>query len=151
MRFWCTQSPETVVANRIGTFQRIIALAVIALSGGLSIAANPADTPRGGAPADSDEGETPARLEPAPPTPAIVGPPPAEPPIGGAATGHLRVLCESDGAEIHVDGRYIGDAPALITLTTGRHIVEIRADGRDPWTSEIEVEAGKRVVLQVPF
>jgi len=39
----------------------------------------------------------------------------------------------------------------LITLTTGLHIVEIRADGRDPWTSEIEVEAGKRVVLQVPF
>ncbi len=88
---------------------------------------------------------------PAPPTPAIVGPPAAEPQIGGAPIGHLRVLCESDGAEIHIDGHYVGDAPALITLTTGRHNVEIRADGRDSWTREIEVEAGKRVVLRLPF
>ncbi len=127
------------------------ALAVLILSGSAATVALAHDSSDSQSkPARHADSAGPPQLQPAPANPALLRPPPAVAPAGGPATGQVRIITELAGAAIRVDGHYVGDAPALLTLTSGMHIIELVVDGHAPYVREVTIETGKRVALRVP-
>jgi hypothetical protein len=49
------------------------------------------------------------------------------------------------GAEIMLDGSYVGNTPSSITVASGRHVVEISMPGFATWKRELQVTAGSKV------
>jgi PEGA domain len=66
-------------------------------------------------------------------------------------TGVLLLSAEAPGAEIYVDGKFIGETPATISLAPGTHQVTIKAVGKKDWTREINVMKGSQVTLHATF
>lgn len=49
------------------------------------------------------------------------------------------------GAEIMLDGSYVGNTPSSITAASGRHVVELSMPGFAKWKRELQVTAGSKV------
>jgi hypothetical protein len=49
------------------------------------------------------------------------------------------------GAEIMLDGSYVGNTPSSITAAPARHVVEISMPGFATWKRELQVTAGSKV------
>jgi hypothetical protein len=70
--------------------------------------------------------------------------------VKDAATGEIgRVSFTSDdsASEIYVDGKFVGQAPATISLSAGSHHVEVRARGKQSWSRELEVLRDSQLTL----
>jgi hypothetical protein len=64
--------------------------------------------------------------------------------------GHVVVLVEEPGAELWVDGAPGGAIGAEgFELEAGPHRVEVKAEGYEPWSAEVEVRAARPAVLEV--
>ncbi len=61
----------------------------------------------------------------------------------------LRLDSLPSGAEVRIDGQPAGRTPLSTDLKSGRHALEVRAPGHQPWRTELEVTAGKPVDLAV--
>jgi PEGA domain len=46
------------------------------------------------------------------------------------------------GAEITLDGRYVGNTPSVVGITTGNHVVVLFMPGFDQWKRELTVSPG---------
>src|SRR6266851_4509135 len=55
------------------------------------------------------------------------------------AAGTVRVTSSPEGADIKVDGASVGNAPAQLKLTAGKHKVQVSSDGYDDWSKDISV------------
>jgi hypothetical protein len=53
------------------------------------------------------------------------------------------------GADIVVDGRFVGNSPATLRLPEGTHVVEVRKDGLQPYRKEIHVTDKSNQTLRV--
>jgi PEGA domain len=62
-------------------------------------------------------------------------------------TGVLILSSETAGAEIYIDGKFVGDTPSTISLAAGMHQIAIKASGKKDWKREIEVMKGNQVTL----
>ena|ERR1700734_1194847 len=62
-------------------------------------------------------------------------------------TGVLIISSDTVGAEIYIDGKFVGDAPSTISLVSGTHQITIRANGKKDWKREMEVMKGSQVTL----
>ena len=49
------------------------------------------------------------------------------------------------GAEIMLDGSYVGNTPSSITAANGKHVVELSMPGFGTWKRELQVTAGSKV------
>ncbi len=84
-------------------------------------------------------------------------PAPIGEPAGGLVTASLdsrraetsSVVFTSDpiGAEIYVDGKFVGQAPSTISMPPGPHIVVVKAPGRRNWERDLEVMKDSQVAL----
>src|SRR5712692_610219 len=70
------------------------------------------------------------------------GVPPKDP-----ATGTIAVSSTPDGGEISVDGAFMGNAPATLKLSPGKHTIRVALSGFKEWTREITVLAGSELKL----
>lgn len=70
-----------------------------------------------------------------------------EPPAGMASIGTIEVRSTPDGAEVYVDGGFIGNAPATLKLAPGQHTVRVTQTGFKDWSREITVQAGSEAHL----
>src|SRR5579871_5049488 len=61
--------------------------------------------------------------------------------------GNIAVTSLPDGAEVSVDGSFVGNLPAVLKLAPGKHTVTVSADGYKSWTKDISVLAGSDVKL----
>jgi hypothetical protein len=61
--------------------------------------------------------------------------------------GSIFVAGAVSGAEVFVDSRSHGSSPAVVDVEVGRHVVEVRAEGYEPYREEVEVAAGQRVTV----
>lgn len=52
-----------------------------------------------------------------------------------------------DGAEITIDGRYSGNTPSVLGLTTGTHVVVFLAPGFSQWKKELTVSTGSEITV----
>jgi hypothetical protein len=71
---------------------------------------------------------------------------------GGAATpsentreAMINFTSTPPGAEITLDGSYVGNTPSSITAAPGRHAVELSVPGFAKWERELQVTAGSKV------
>ena len=61
---------------------------------------------------------------------------PAETPPGA---GTVHITSEPAGAEISVDGNFVGDTPSTLRLSAGPHAIEVKTPGRQPWRRTLDV------------
>jgi hypothetical protein len=67
------------------------------------------------------------------------------------ATGESQAGTSSDvavtsnpaGADIEVDGAFVGDTPSMITITAGDHTISLKKPGFTPWERTVKVSGGK--------
>jgi hypothetical protein len=68
--------------------------------------------------------------------------------IGGPG-GSIRVLCNTPGAEVFLDGTLMGKPPLDIKdVKPGVHVIEVRAPGYQPKKERLEVSAGSADVRE---
>lgn len=67
---------------------------------------------------------------------------------GGTAV--LTMSSSGNDADIEVDGNFVGQAPAKLTLPAGRHKITVRA-GDQMWQRTIDLTAGNSVSLNANF
>jgi len=73
------------------------------------------------------------------PDPAAAAPPPPPPP-------ELDILSTPPGADVFVDGRFIGQTPGSLEISEGEHTVDVRKKGYAIWQRRVVVSGGKREV-----
>jgi serine protease Do len=74
----------------------------------------------------------------------VAAPAPGAPVSNG--TGSLSITSEQQ-AEIYVDGKFIGQAPATIHLATGSHHIAVKAEGKRNWERDLEVLKDSELTL----
>jgi serine protease Do len=67
---------------------------------------------------------------------------------GTTGTGSVTISCESPDAEIYVDGKFVGQTPSTIPLTTGTHHVLIKATNKKEWERNLEVVKDSQLSLR---
>ena len=56
-----------------------------------------------------------------------------------ASMARVKIASEPSGADIYVDGKFVGQTPSTIHLVTGEHRIEVKCDGRAIWQRDLEV------------
>ena len=65
-------------------------------------------------------------------------------------TGTVK-FTEPRGAEIYIDGQFVGNIPSTLQLSEGTHKILIK-DGKSPdWPKDLQVHAGSTVTLRAQF
>lgn len=67
------------------------------------------------------------------------------PPPTGAK---VMVSSEPSGADIYVDGGFVGNTPSLIQLEAGAHAIRIETKGHKAWSRALNLTAGSKVTVQ---
>jgi hypothetical protein len=60
----------------------------------------------------------------------------------GEGTASLSVSTSPAGADIYVDGAFVGNAPANLKLRTGTHTIRVSQSDYKDWSRDITVQAG---------
>jgi serine protease Do len=74
--------------------------------------------------------------------PNVSGPAQTSPPISSQAAdgvGSVSITSVPDGAEVYVDGKFVGDTPETLKLSVGPHTIVLKAEGRKDWERSIEI------------
>ena len=56
--------------------------------------------------------------------------------------GMIFVASAPDGADVLVDGNFVGNTPANLKLPAGRHTVTVAANGYQQWSKELSILVG---------
>ena len=74
---------------------------------------------------------------------------PAETPVAAATTSTAKLQIESTppGADIEVDGSFVGNTPSDVQVSEGDHIVVIKTTGFKDWERKLKSSAGSSVHL----
>jgi serine protease Do len=98
-------------------------------------------------PADSTDGATATQLSESSTSAAL---PPAQPaPPDGY--GQLTITSEPDAAEIFIDGKFHGNAPATLKLSAGSHTILLKFPGRPDFTRTLELPKSSKLNLKAIF
>ena len=62
--------------------------------------------------------------------------------------GSLAIASDPAGAEVYVDGHFVGQTPATLRLASGAHRIELRASGKRDWSRELEVIKDSEVTVR---
>jgi hypothetical protein len=85
-----------------------------------------------------------------PPTPSLTASPEQgahQSPSIPVAKGTVALSAAPELAEVSVDGEFIGNAPAELRLTPGKHLISVVAPGYLTWAREVTVHADSTVKL----
>lgn len=63
------------------------------------------------------------------------------------AKGAVNVSSNPAGADVAVDGDFVGNSPASLKLAPGKHTITVKMSGYKDWSREITVQAGSEVQL----
>ena len=55
----------------------------------------------------------------------------------------VAVTSNPAGADIEVDGAFVGDTPSMITINAGDHTISLKKPGFTPWERTVKVSGGK--------
>lgn len=62
-------------------------------------------------------------------------------------TGTVDVASDPPGAEIYVDGNFVGQTPSSLQLSSGSHQIELKQNGKQDWQRQLDVLTGSKVTL----
>ena len=63
------------------------------------------------------------------------------------AKGTVNVSSNPTGADVLVDGDFVGNAPAALKLSPGKHTVVVKMSSYKDWSREVTVQSGSEVQL----
>jgi PEGA domain-containing protein len=63
------------------------------------------------------------------------------------AKGTVNISSNPAGADVLVDGEFVGNAPAALKLLPGKHAVTVKISGYKDWSKDIAVQSGSEVQL----
>ncbi|MBZ5702829.1 MAG: PEGA domain-containing protein [Acidobacteriia bacterium] len=64
-----------------------------------------------------------------------------------AAKGAVNVSSNPAGADVLVDGEFVGNCPAMLKLGPAKHTVTVKMSGYKDWSREITMQSGSEVQL----
>jgi hypothetical protein len=114
--------------------------------------------PPGGSSAPAPAARSGAAAEPQNEAPVQTSPPPAAPSTsapavltGSAEAEKEKVRCNftstPPGAEIDLDGKYVGNTPSQIAVSTGMHVITFSMPGFGQWKRELSVLPGSELTV----
>jgi len=59
-----------------------------------------------------------------------------EPHVG---KGRVSIAADLEGADIYIDGKFVGETPATFVLPSGQHQIEVKGPDGHVWTRDLEV------------
>jgi hypothetical protein len=68
--------------------------------------------------------------------------------ISSSPKGKIAVNSVPDGADVYVDDNFVGNAPASLTLSAGKHTVKVSQDGYKAWSKDVSVFGDSEVSLK---
>jgi len=80
--------------------------------------------------------------------------PPASSPVSNSPPdgyGQLTITSEPDAAEIFVDGKFHGNAPATLKLPAGSHAILLKSPGRPDFSRTLELPKSSKLNLKALF
>jgi hypothetical protein len=84
-------------------------------------------------------------LAAAPASSAVATPAAAPPAAAPVIFGKLSITSAPDGAEIEIDGNFVGNAPSEVQLSDGDYFVVVKKPGFKDWQKKLKVTAGSNV------
>jgi diacylglycerol kinase family enzyme len=66
-----------------------------------------------------------------------------------AAKPQLTITSEPSGAEIEIDGEFIGNTPSTVTAKQGKVVVKVKKTGFQPWERTVTLSPGDKRTLNV--
>lgn len=66
----------------------------------------------------------------------------AAPELTAPAAPQITVASEPAGADIEVDGSFVGNTPSTIDMTPGDHVIRVTKAGYQPWERKMKVMSG---------
>ena len=85
----------------------------------------------------------PAKFVPVAPPASNVAASPAVSAQGNPTNAQLEITSNPAGAEISVDGNFVGDTPSELAVAAGVHTITISRHGYKPWERKLTVSSGK--------
>jgi hypothetical protein len=64
-----------------------------------------------------------------------------------ADKGAVNVSSIPSGADVLLDGNFVGNSPAALKLPAGKHTITVKMSGYADWTREISVQSASEVQL----
>jgi PEGA domain-containing protein len=64
-------------------------------------------------------------------------------PTAADASTELTLISTPDGADIEVDGAFVGSTPSTVTLASGDHTVRVSKKGYQPYEKKLHTSGGK--------
>lgn len=61
--------------------------------------------------------------------------------------GTIVIASEPTGAEIYIDGKFVGETPSTFHLVMGPHRIELRSAGKQAWSRDLEVLKDSQLTL----
>ncbi len=61
--------------------------------------------------------------------------------------GSVTIASDPPGAEIYVDGKFVGQTPSTIQLPSGTHRIEVKSRGKQGWERDLEVLKDSQLTL----
>jgi hypothetical protein len=98
---------------------------------------------------DAQLAPSPVTATPVQETPKAPAPVAAPAVVTGNAQGQVKCSFSSTpaGAEITVDGQYVGSTPSTLSLSVGVHVVEVSLPGFVHWKRELTVSSGSELTV----
>jgi hypothetical protein len=62
--------------------------------------------------------------------------------------GSVAIASHPAGAQVYVDGHFVGQTPATLRLASGALRIELRASGKRDWSRELEVIEDREVTVR---
>jgi len=75
---------------------------------------------------------------------------PLAPESSGADSTVITITADSPGAEIEIDGAFVGSTPTTVHINPGNHRIVVK-NGTESWQRDIQVRAGSSISLMAPF
>jgi hypothetical protein len=62
-------------------------------------------------------------------------------------TGSVTIASDPPGADIYIDGKFVGQTPSTIQLPSGAHRIEVKSRGKQEWERDLEVMKESQLTL----
>jgi hypothetical protein len=73
----------------------------------------------------------------------VVAPPSAAAPATASAQAQMQISSDPPGADIEIDGNFVGDTPSTVAVATGQHEIAVKKSGFKPWDRKMMVSGGQ--------
>lgn len=75
-------------------------------------------------------------------TPQVVEASGKSAPVPVAPAPKLNVMSTPEGADIEIDGSFVGSTPSAVEVAAGEHVVTLKKSGYKPWERKLKVTGG---------